>query len=180
MRGVRDWAVLVVGWWSACRRSELSALRRSDVVEHPEGFVLKVRKSKTDQEARGRSIPLAYFGDPPLCPVRALRAWFGILEGDGPLFRSVSRWDHISKGRLSGETISAIVKEHGEAVGIDPTTLGGHSLRSGFVSEADRRGVPDRVITSVTGHRSVAMLSTYSRPRSLFADGPRRYFAESH
>ena len=50
------------------------------------------------------------------------------------------------------------------------------TLRVGLVSEADRRRVPDRVITQITGHRSTTMLTTYSRPRSLFADGPARYF----
>jgi site-specific recombinase XerD len=176
-KGLRDRAVLVAGWWSACRRSEIAALTVSSLAEVPEGFVLRVGRSKTDQEGRGRLIPLAYFEDSPVCPVRALRSWLEVVE-EGPLFRSVSRWDHVSDGAVSGEAVSQIVKRAGEAIGLDPSTLGGHSLRAGFVSDMDRHHVPDRVITAITGHKSTAMLSTYSRPRFLFADGPARYFKE--
>lgn len=177
MRGLRDRALLVAGWWSACRRSELSAATVADLDEHPEGFILRVRRSKTDQEGRGRLVPLAYHSDEAVCPVRAIRAWLPHVDG-GAVFRSISRWDRIG-GPMSGTAIATVVKQNGARIGIDPATLGGHSLRAGFVSEADRRGVPDRVITSVTGHKSPVMLTVYSRPRSVFADGPARWFATS-
>ncbi len=41
--------------------------------------------------------------------------------------------------------------------------LGGHSLRSGFVTEAFRQGADAHAIMRQTGHRNPAILETYAR-----------------
>jgi integrase len=180
-KGMRDRALLTAGWWGAFRRSELAALRADDVTEAPEGLIVRLRKSKTDQEGRGRRVPLAYaHGDSLVCPVRALRDWTRDAGIDsGPLLRQVDRWGNIRQRRLSGEAIAAVVKERAEVIGIDPATVSGHSLRSGFVSECDRRGVPDSAVMRTTGHRTVAMLEVYNRPRAPFDGAAASYFAET-
>ena len=71
------------------------------------------------------------------------------------------------------------MKRHAGRVGIDPATVGGHSLRSGFASEAARRQIPTAAIRMVTGHSSDVMLSGYVRPRELFRDSAGRYFTEA-
>lgn len=179
-RDLRDRALLLAGWWMASRRSELSALRASDLTDDPRGLVVKLRRSKTDQEGKGRLVPVAYVhADESLCPVRAVRRWMtdaGISEG--PVFRPVDRWGNPGDRRLSPEAVAVAVKERAEAIGIDPATVSGHSLRAGFVSECDRRGVPDSAVMRVTGHRTVAMLDTYTRPRALFDGAAASFFDE--
>ena len=103
-------------------------------------MVVKLRRSKTDQEGKGRLVPAAYVhGEPAVCPVRAVRAWIGAAGiSEGPLLRPVDRWGHPGSRRLSGEAIAVVVKERAATVGIDPARVSGHSLRAGFVSKCDR------------------------------------------
>jgi integrase len=73
--GLRDRALLVVGFAGAFRRSELVALDVADVDCGDDGLVVHIRRSKTDQEGEGASIGLPFGSDPATCPVRTLRAW---------------------------------------------------------------------------------------------------------
>jgi integrase len=181
MRGARDRALLTVGWWGAFRRSELAALRLSDLEEVPESLIVKLRRSKTDQDGKGRRVPLSYVhGLPDVCPVRATRAWINQANiSRGRLLHSVDRWGNPGVKGLAGEAIAQIIKARAAAVGIDSDQVSGHSLRAGFVSECDRRGVPDSAVMRTTGHKTVAMLDVYSRPRALFEGAAATYFDES-
>ena len=58
--GVRDRALLLLGFAAALRRSELVGLDASDFEETKDGLVLTVRRSKTDQEGAGRKIGVPY------------------------------------------------------------------------------------------------------------------------
>ncbi|MGA3123536.1 MAG: integrase [Polyangiaceae bacterium] len=92
LAGLRDRALLTLGWSSACRRSELVALDVADVEEQREGLLVHVRRSKRDQEAKGFDKDIPHASAPSLCAVRALRAWLdaaGIKEG--PIFRGVDQ-----------------------------------------------------------------------------------------
>ena len=73
--GVRDRALLLLGFAGAMRRSELVGLDVADVQQTEEGLVVTIRKSKTDQEKAGRKIGIPYGSHPQTCPVRAVRAW---------------------------------------------------------------------------------------------------------
>jgi site-specific recombinase XerD len=73
--GIRDRALLLLGFAGAMRRSELVGLDVEDVLETEEGLVVTIRRSKTDQEGMGRKIGIPYGSHPPTCPVRTLRAW---------------------------------------------------------------------------------------------------------
>jgi integrase len=59
---------------------------------------------------------------------------------------------------------------------MDPSHYSAHSLRAGFVSECDRRGIATTAIRLVTGHATDAMLSVYTRPRSLFESSAGAFF----
>jgi integrase len=90
--GVRDRALLLLGFASALRRSELVALDLADVTATSDGLVVVVRRSKTDQDAAGRTLGISYGSHPDSCPVRATTAWTTALRaalgdqiGDGPL-----------------------------------------------------------------------------------------------
>jgi len=86
----RDKAILLIGWAGALRRSEIAELDRKHAVFTPEGVVITIASSKTDQEGEGVAIPIEPASNPDLCPVSALRAWLGACTLDtapsSPLF----------------------------------------------------------------------------------------------
>src|SRR5205823_5956726 len=86
--GVRDRALLLVGFAGAFRRSELVAVDVSDLRFGTEGLLITIRRSKTDQEGSGRDVAIPHGAYELTCPVRAMRQWLdsaGIAEG--PVFR---------------------------------------------------------------------------------------------
>jgi site-specific recombinase XerD len=173
LAGARDRALILLGFASACRRSELVALDVADVRFVAEGLVIEVRRSKTDQEGAGRLLGVARGLVPETCPVRAVRAWLdaaGLTEG--PLFRSVSRWGRLGRRRLSGNTVARIVKQAAAAAGLDPRELAGHSLRSGLATSAAAKGAGERSIQEQLGHASPTMTRRYIRRAKLFTDNP--------
>ena len=70
--GRRDACLLLLGFASAVRRSELVALDVADVTETSDGLVMTITRSKTDQEGEGRQIGIPYGSTPTTCPVRTL------------------------------------------------------------------------------------------------------------
>lgn len=177
--GSRDAAVLLVGFASGLRRSDLAALARRDVefVSLPEsdieGAVLSVgrnKREKNDQTGRGRLVPLWPGSHPDTCPVRALRGWLA-FRGDspGPLFVRI-RCGVVFVRPITGNAVGDIVKRYARKIGLDPSTVAGHSLRSGLVTAAAARGVSDAAIMRQTGHQSAAMLNRYVR--QLFITNP--------
>jgi len=179
MKSKRDHAVLLLGWWGAFRRSELAGITFDQITDHPEGLLVELARSKTDQAGAGRQVPIHYRSAVMLCPVRAVRAWTDAASiPEGFLFRRVDRWGNVLEAPMSGETVATIVKECAGRIGLDPDDYSAHSLRAGFVSECDRRGIPTGAVRAVTGHKSEAMLSAYSRPAKTFADSAGAYFED--
>ncbi|EFC84792.1 integrase family protein [Parafrankia sp. EUN1f] len=176
---VRDRALLLVGFAGCLRRSELVGLDTADVVETDDGLVVTVRRSKTDQEAAGAQVGLAYGSYRPTCPVRAWRGWVaaaaaaGTPLADGPAFRGINRHGQVGTVRLYPGSVARIVQRRVAAAGLDPADFAGHSLRSGFATAAARAGVNDRSIMRQGRWRSAASLESYVRAGRLFdADNP--------
>jgi site-specific recombinase XerD len=169
--GARDRAILLLGFAGAFRRSELARLETREVRETQEGLVVRVSRSKTDQEARGREVAIPYGSDPATCPVRACRAWLAAAAlQDGPLFRRIDRHAHLNSRPLHKDSIGQIVKRAALAAGLDPKLYAGHSLRAGFCTQAYMNGAREFDIMRQTGHRSLETLRKYIRGRSLFRD----------
>jgi integrase len=167
--GIRDRALLLLGFGAALRRSELVALTVEDLDFTDQGLVITVVKSKTDQEGEGRQIGVPYGSSPDTCAVKALQTWLeaaGVT--DGPVFRKVDRHGHVGLAALTPQAVALIVKRSVEAVGLDPEAYSGHSLRSGLATSAAERGASEAVIASTTGHKSSAMVRRYIRSASLF------------
>jgi integrase len=166
---VRDRALLLVGFAGCLRRAELVRLDVGDVDDTPDGLVLSIRSSKTDQEGAGALVGLAYGSHRPTCPVRAWRAWADAAGlTDGPAFRAVNRHGGLGTGRLEPGSVARIVRRRVAAVGLPAADFAGHSLRSGFATAAARAGVPDRSIMRQGRWRSAASLDTYVRAGRLF------------
>jgi Site-specific recombinase XerD len=171
LAGHRDRALLIVGFAGALRRSELVALDVADVEERHEGLIMRIRRSKTDQEAAGRQVGLPYGSNPSTCPVRSLHTWLeaaGIASG--PLFRPVNRHGIAGTGRLSAASANRAVQRAVARAGLDPRPYSAHSLRSGLATSAAEAGASERAIMAQTGHRSVTVARGYIRSGSLFRD----------
>ena len=173
LAGLRDRALLTLGWSSACRRSELVALDVADLAFQTEGLHLRVRRSKNDQEAKGLDKGVPYASSPALCAVRAVRAWLdaaGITEG--AVFRAVSRHGGVATSRLSDRTVARVVQRAALAAGMDPARYGGHSLRSGFMTTAAEKGRPLEAIMRQTGHKSERVARGYLQHATVFINNP--------
>jgi integrase len=167
-KGIRDRALLLLGFAGAFRRSELVGLDVEDLEFVDRGLFVTLRRSKTDQEGAGRKVAIP-FARGPMCPVRATKTWLehaGITEG--AIFRCLSRHDGVSDTRLSSNAVAAVVKQRARQVGLDPTKYSGHSLRAGLITSAARVGVSVWKIKAQSGHRSEAMVSRYVRDEDLF------------
>jgi site-specific recombinase XerD len=169
LRGLRDRSLLLIGFAAALRRSELVALDVEDIEVGSEGIFLRIRRSKTDQEGQGDfvSIPNGY----RLRPVGALKAWLqaaGILAG--PIFRSIKKGGQLTAERLTDRSVADILKRRSVAAGLDAKALSGHSLRSGFVTEALANGADVFRVMDVTRHRQVNTLKVYDRRAKAFQD----------
>lgn len=80
VQGVRDIALLVLGFSGAFRRSELSALTVGDVAVHAEdGLHVRLPRSKTDQDGHGQMKGLPYGANPSTCPPCAYRRWYVLM-----------------------------------------------------------------------------------------------------
>lgn len=169
--GLRDRALLLVGFAGAFRRSELVGLDVQDVQFTREGLVVTIRRSKTDQEGQGQTIGIPYGSNPATCPVRALEDWLsasGITEG--PIFRPVNRHGQVLPGRLSDKAVALVVKRAARAAGLDPARYAGHSLRAGLATAAAAAGVSERAIMAQTRHKSVTVARKYIRLGSLWQE----------
>ena len=196
LRVLRDRAMLTLGWAAALRVSEIVALNVEDISIHGDpdtgtggGAVVRIRRSKTDQHAEGYDIVVPYSTHLNSCPVRATMALtrklmdvtnrdpltgrrLPIQSNTGPLFRSINRGGRPGS-RLTRQGVDGLVKWYiTNALQQDPAPYSTHSLRSGFVTECDNQGVPERLIRRVTRHTSSAGLNVYDRPREAFANTP--------
>jgi site-specific recombinase XerD len=170
LAGKRDAALLLVGFAGALRRSELVALDSADVDERPEGLVLTIRRSKTDQEAAGRVVGIPYAKDSALCPVLALRRYRDAAAiTTGPLFRRLNRWGTLGAA-LTAQSVALVVKRAAAAAGLDANRFAGHSLRAGLATAAAAAGASERAIMAQTGHRSIVVARRYIRPGSVFLE----------
>jgi site-specific recombinase XerD len=178
MCGLRDRALLSLGFDAAMRRSELVALDVEDFEPTPQGMRVIVRRSKTDQVGAGQeiAIPTGRY----IRPWAAVQAWLesaGISEG--AVFRSIRRGGHIRDARLSSHAVATIVKRWAKAAGLEVREYSGHSLRSGFATEAVETGADLPAICAVTRHKSLTTLLGYVRRRNAFKAHPGRDFCDS-
>jgi site-specific recombinase XerD len=73
LKGLRDRALLLLGFAGAFRRSELVALDCEDIEECETGLRITIRRGKTDQEGHGATIGIV--PGSVACPMTAVRAW---------------------------------------------------------------------------------------------------------
>lgn len=167
LRGIRDRALLLLGFSGAFRRSELVGLRVEDLIATPDGLRVVIRKSKTDQEGAGQEVAIPHGAR--LRPVEAVRAWLGAAGIEsGPVFRRVRKNGRLGEDALSAEAAAAIVKHYAGQAGFDPDDYAGHSLRAGFLTSGAEAGASIFKLMEVSRHKSMDTLRGYVRRAELF------------
>ena len=163
-RGVRDRALVLVGFGGAFRRSELVALDVGDLTfDSVRGVMVRVQRSKTDQLGVGADVAIPFGSHPDVCPVRTLDAW-RVASGveEGALFRSVDRHGRVG-GRLDGRDVARTLKALAARAGLASALVSGHSLRAGLATTAALAGRSDRAIMAQGRWKSRTMVDRYVR-----------------
>jgi site-specific recombinase XerD len=136
LRGIRDRALLLIAYDSLCRRSELVSLQVEDLIVNdtqPEpSFKLRLRRSKSDQDAKGRWL---YLG---VTAQKALNDWLKATDlKSGKIFRGIRKKRELSEG-LNSTHINRIFKRLAKLIDLDPITIkqiSGHSMRVGAAQD---------------------------------------------
>jgi integrase len=173
---IRDRALLLVGFTSAMRRSELTALTMEDLKFVEEGIEVSLTHSKTG----ARDLVIPYGSNPLTCPVRALKAWLKVsgIEQEA-IFRPIDKHGHIRNRPLTGAAVALIIKRNGyikqkmtEAQDKQASlpNYSGHSLRAGFCTTAAIREVPLDLIAAQAGHRDIRTTTGYIRRANKWKD----------
>jgi integrase len=176
--GLRDRALILVGFAAALRPSELARLDIVALTRHEDGIALFLPWRKNDQEAHGTNVWLPV-GQTDLCPVVALEAWLGAAEiAEGPLFRRIWRLPpprmrrgtnrkpvadryRIGTNPIDTDSIALVVKKWTALAGLDGAAFAGHSLRRGAISSGVAQGVHIARLKQFSGHASLKSLEEY-------------------
>jgi len=179
LRGLRDRAILLIGFAGGLRRSEIVSLDhgKDDTpdsggwVEVLEDGILVTLRGKTGW----REVEIARGSLDQTCPVHALTQWLHYARIDfGPLFVAVSRNGLKATGeRLSDKHVARLIKTCVREAGLRPdlpekdriALFSGHSLRAGLASSAE---VDERYVQKQLGHASAEMTRRYQRRRDRF------------
>ena len=179
LRGVRDRAILAIGFAGGLRRSEIVGLDcgpgqtedGSGWIEiFPEGALLTIR-GKTGW----REVEIGRGSRPDTCPVALLETWLRLGRiGHGPLFRALARKNGgVAAERLTDKHVVRLVKTCALAAGLRGDlsegerrlAFGGHSLRAGLASSAQ---IEEAHVQKHLGHASAEMTRRYQRKRDRF------------
>jgi len=171
LAGIRDRAILLLGFSGAFRRSEISALRIDDLVFVDQGIEVTLRRCKEDQAGAGTKKGIPFSEDPELCPVRAIQAWLTASHLKiNLLFRVVDRWGELQLRPFGSQSVGRMIATRAEQAGLTDDKISGHSLRAGFATAAARAGKSVFAIMRQTGHRQMNSVNRYVREASLFSD----------
>jgi integrase len=165
VRGVRDRALLLLAWsGGGRRRSEVVGLQIGDVRQlDGDTWLYALGTTKTDTAGVRREKPLR---GPA---AQALAAWLAAAPAaSGPLFRRMFKGGKVGTTGLSADQVARIVQRRAKLAGLEGDWAA-HSLRSGFVTEAGRQGVPLGEVMAMTEHRSVSTVMGYFQAGSLLS-----------
>jgi site-specific recombinase XerD len=156
--GLRNRALLLLGFTGAFRRSELEALNIEYLAFDEEGLIVSLTKSKTNQLGQAEEKAIFYSPDPQLCPIRSLQAWLRLLHRtEGCVFASLRKNQQITTRRMTTKYINLIAQQY---LGPGYTA---HSLRASFVTVSKLNGADDSKVMNQTKHKTSAMIRRYTR-----------------
>ena len=173
LRNIRDKALILVGFYSFCRRSELLGMQYEHLNFADDGIQILIPFSKTDQTGEGRVIFLPKTND-NYCPNTALNEWLEqALINSGPLFYKINKSNTVEKYTLNQKNNKVsltdthfvlILKKRSDIAGLENTKkISGHSLRIGAITQARMNGVPTHEIMAQSGHKTTQMIDRYTK-----------------
>jgi integrase len=179
LRGLRDRAMLLVGFAGGLRRSEIVGLDlKADQTEDGGGWIEILDKGMliTLRGKTGwREVEVGRGSADATCPVAAIETWIKFAKlAHGPLFRRVTAHGKaVGSERLNDKEVARLVKRTAMAAGVrgDLSEIerafkfSGHSLRAGLASSAE---VDERYVQKQLGHASAEMTRRYQRRRDRF------------
>ena len=180
LRGLRDRALLLIGFAGALRRSELAAITLADIEQTTRGLRLTLSQTKGSQDA-AVIVPLPY-GETAFCPVRALDRWLAAAAiVEGPVFRRI--WvppqrghipasPRIGDAALTAQSVALIVQARAQAAGFGRRDLGGHSLKRGALTAGMEKQAHPTRLKRLGRHKSYGPLGEYLEFGDLFAEHP--------
>lgn len=88
--------MLLVGFYGACRRSEISNFRWEDLIFAHEGIVLKFKGAKGDRQQVGERCSIPCGKQLSYCPIQALLdCQLASGHNQGPVFREVFKNNRV-------------------------------------------------------------------------------------
>ena len=179
LRGLRDRAILLIGFAGGLRRSEIVSLDHAKEDTPDSGGWVQILDDGALLTLRGktgwREVEIARGSSDQTCPVHALSQWLHFARIDfGPIFVAVSRNGlKATEDRLSDKHVARLIKQTVREAGLRPDLseaerlrlYSGHSLRAGLASSAE---VDERYVQKQLGHASAEMTRRYQRRRDRF------------
>jgi integrase len=166
--GIRDKALLLTGFATGMRRSELAAMKKDDIQSTEFGYRITIWKSKTNQEGLEEKVDLlkATRGkNLDWCPVNALEELLEAVPGDA-VFQSMNGKGvsvRFSGKHLSGYSIACIVKKVSNSTDSDTSQFAGHSLRAGCATYLLDKEVSPAAVQKQMRHKSFDTTQQYNR-----------------
>ena len=135
------------------RFDDISRVRRSDIPFHEGFMVIQVQKSKNDQLRRGNKVVISELPS-SACPVSLLKRYLDKFRfpsnSQDLIFKPISKGKGFCKLVSPHKPIRYSCNRDGfrrdlKNIGVDPSKVGLHSLRSGGASSAANNGINDRI-----------------------------------
>ena len=179
LRGLRDRAILLLGYAGGLRRSEIVSFDvHKDDTPDSSGWIEIMEKGALltlNAKTGWREVEICRGSKDQTCPVHALEQWLRFAKIDfGPVFVGTSRdGKRALETRLNDKHVARLIKRTVLDAGIrsdlpDSERLAlfsGHSLRAGLASSAE---VDERYVQKQLGHASAEMTRRYQRSRDRF------------
>jgi site-specific recombinase XerD len=163
--GIRDKAIILLGFATASRRSELVNITMKDIERRPRGVIVTIHAKKTNEIFRKGVLA----ANNHYCPILAVDEWIERAAiSSGPLFRAVDRHGNVSDKALTPQVVSKIVKKAAKAAGLNSAEFAGHSLRSGIVTTSGQKGFNIQAGIKQTGHKTPGMVMRYQQEGQIF------------
>jgi integrase len=168
---IRDLAILMVAFGSGGRRrSEVAVLRIEQIRDEPPVLsdpadlaspplpCLSIQLGRTKTASADDDAKVLMVGP----PVVALKAWIErAWIAKGSVFRAIDRWGTVEAKALTPQSVNLILKRRCRVAGLDPREFSAHGLRSGYLTEAARQGVPLPEAMQQSQHSSVQQAGRY-------------------
>ena len=174
---IRDKALILVGFYSFCRRSEILGIKKEHITFKEKNAFIRIPFSKTDQTGEGRYVNIPKKND-KYCAYKALKKWLEISQASNERFifnkinkskrveNDTVRSSDLSYVSLTAANFTLMLKQRAKNAGFseeDCKKISGHSLRIGAITEARMNNVPIHEIQKQSGHKTPKMIDQYTQ-----------------